>query len=174
MDRGPLEPVFLDLWFWKTFRPSPGTAWIPESSSNVHQTIFFEASFLDVTSGSKIQNPGSGPLAAPAGQCEDPLSGSWILDLQEIAFFGEIRRVKSKIQDPSDLHRTFQGAGAALAENVLKQHGIDITDPVKAKKDREYKKCLENEIAEAEKAGKESEALKKKQEEELARIAEEK
>ena len=62
----------------------------------------------------------------------------------------------------------------ALAENVLKQHGIDITDPVKAKKDREYKKCLENEIAEAQKAGRESEALKKKQEEELARIAEEK
>ena len=34
----------------------------PESSSNVHQTIFFEASFLHVTSGSKIQNAGSGPL----------------------------------------------------------------------------------------------------------------
>ena len=96
----------LCFWICDSERPSdrrqarPG---FPESSSNVHQTIFFEASFLDVTSGSKIQNPGSGPLAVPAGQCEDPLSRSWILDLKEIAFFGEIRRVKSKIQDPSDL-----------------------------------------------------------------------
>jgi hypothetical protein len=103
----------LCFWICDSERPSdrrqarPG---FPESSSNVHQAIFFEASFLDVTSGSKIQNPGSGPLAVPAGQCEDPLSGSWILDLQKIAFFGEIRRVKSKIQDPSDL----PGGGGTL------------------------------------------------------------
>ena len=81
----------LCFWICDSERPSdrrqaqPG---FPKSSSNVHQTILFEASFLDVTSGSKIQNPGSGPLAVPAGQCEDPLSGSWILDLKEIAFFG--------------------------------------------------------------------------------------
>ena len=111
----------LCFWICDSERPSdrrqarPG---FPESSSNVHQTIFFEASFLDVTSGSKIQNPGSGPLAVPAGQCEDPLSGSWILDLKEIAFFGEIRRVKSKIQDPSDLSG---GGGGGLACHAKKR-----------------------------------------------------